>query len=222
MIVTCTSCSKRYLVDSRALGAAGRNVRCASCGNTWFQTPPPDAPQTIPLAATDARINVEGERRERRVQLPAVAPSRGRGQLIASGVVAVVLIGLAWGLIAARGSVMTLWPPSAKLYAMIGYGPTAVGSGLELRKVTPSRGVENGMPTLAIDGEIVNISSVVRDVPKLKVALRDSNDHELQFWIVSVSEQRLLPGATVSFHTTINQPNEAATGVVVSFAEPGG
>ncbi len=224
MIVTCSSCSKRYLVDSRALGAAGRTVRCASCGHTWFQTPPQDAPQPITLAAPEAEpgFALDGERREGRVQLPAVPPARGRGYLIAWGVAALVIVGLAWGLIAARASVMVLWPPAAKLYAMIGYGPTVAGTGLELRKVTPSRGTENGVPTLAIDGEVVNISTVVRDVPKLKVALRDGNDHELQAWTVSVNEPRLLPGASVPFHTTITQPSEAATGVVVSFAGSGG
>src|SRR5579862_2930032 len=223
MIVTCTSCSKRYLVDSAALGAAGRTVRCAACSHTWFQAPPDDAPQAIPLAVTpDSGFGVDGARGDRRIQLPAVAPSRGRGALIAWGLVAVVIIAIAAGLAFERATVVALWPPAAKLYAMIGYGPTAPGSGLELRKVTPSRGVENGVPMLAIDGEVVNISPVVRDVPKLKVALRDGNDKELQAWTVTVSETRLLPGASVPFHTTITQPAEAATGVVVSFAEPGG
>jgi predicted Zn finger-like uncharacterized protein len=223
MIVTCTSCSKRYLVDSRALGVAGRNVRCASCGHTWFQAAPQDAAQAMALAAPPEPPSfvVEAERRERRVQLPAVKRSSGRGQFLGLGVAVVVLAGVAWGLIAARVEIMTFWPPAAKLYAMVGYGPTVAGTGLELRKVTPSRGVENGVPILAIDGEVVNISPIVREVPKLKVALRDGNDRELQAWTVAVTEQRLLPGATVPFHTTITQPSDAATGVVVSFAAPG-
>lgn len=224
MIVTCTSCSKRYLVDSRALGVAGRTVRCASCGHTWFEAAPRDAAQAMALAAPPEppSFSIEAERRERRVQLPAVKRASSRGQFLGLGLVLILLIGVAWGLIAARTEIMNYWPPAAKLYAMVGYGPTVAGPGLELRKVTPSRGIENGVPILAIDGEVVNISTVVREVPKLKVALRDGSDHELQAWTVAVTEQRLLPGASVPFHTTIAQPSDAATGVVVSFAGPGG
>ena len=91
-----------------------------------------------------------------------------------------------------------------------------------MRKVTPSRGVDNGVPTLTIDGEVVNISSITRDVPRLKVALRDTADKELQSWFVDVTDQRLLPGATVTFHTGVAQPVEGATGVIVSFVGAGG
>ena len=223
MIVTCTSCSKRYLVDARALGVAGRNVRCANCGHSWFQTPPADAPQLFELpltAAPDSGAGGDGPRRQTRVQLPAVRRGRARGQIIGWGAAAVVVAALAASLIAARAEIIGWWPPAGRLYSLVGYGPAAAGTGLEL-KVTPSRGMENGVPTLAIDGEVVNVSTVTRDVPRLKVALRDGQDKELQALTISVTDQRLLPGASAPFHTVITRPNEAATDVVVSFAGGG-
>ena len=168
-----------------------------------------------------AAIRIEDERRERRVQLPAVKRSRGRGTLIAWGLVGAAIIAAVWGLIVEQDHVVRLWPAAAKLYAMIGRSQPVVGTGLELRKVTPSRGIENGVPILAVDGEVANVSTVVRDVPKLRVALRDGNDHELQVWTTSVTDATLIAGRERSFHTTITQPAEAATGVVVSFAAPG-
>ncbi len=100
---------------------------------------------------------------------------------------------------------------------MVGLPATPAGLGLELRKVMPSRGVENGVAMLIIEGEVANISQVAHEVPKLKVVLRDRDGNELQSWSFPVAEARLPPGASVPFRTSIPQPSAAATGVVVTF-----
>src|SRR5262249_41170459 len=133
----------------------------------------------------------------------------------------VLVAGVAWGLIRERDLIIGAWPPSARLYSMVGLGRTEPGFGLQLRNIAPTRGSDNGIPTLAIDGEAANTTTVARDVPKLRVPLRGNNDHGAQGWLIPVAPQGLLPGATVSFHTAVQQPAEGATGVVVSFAPPG-
>jgi predicted Zn finger-like uncharacterized protein len=221
MIVTCSNCAKRYVVDPRALGTSGRRVRCANCQHTWFQSAPeetrapieplpPPAPPTV--ATTDAAY---------RVQLPAL-PRRGRGLAwVRRGLVAAAIALAIWGLASERQEVMGALPPTTRLYSMVGLGPTVPGVGLELRQVTPSRGIDNGVPTLAINGRVANISSTARAVPKLRVALRDASNNEVQSWTVPVSDQPLAPGATVPFHTSVSQPADGATGVIVSFAPAG-
>ncbi|RME62938.1 MAG: DUF3426 domain-containing protein [Alphaproteobacteria bacterium] len=40
MIISCTACGTRYVVDPAKLGDAGRTVRCAKCHHSWFQAAP--------------------------------------------------------------------------------------------------------------------------------------------------------------------------------------
>ena len=39
MILTCNSCSKKFVVPDSAITASGRMVQCGSCGNKWKQFP---------------------------------------------------------------------------------------------------------------------------------------------------------------------------------------
>src|SRR5262249_28791458 len=150
----------------------------------------------------------------RPVQLPAV-PRRRSGSWLPWAALVVLVAAATWGLIRERDLIIGAWAPAARLYSMVGLGKAEPGFGLQLRNITPSRGSDNGIPMLAIDGEVANTTNVARDLPKLRVTLRDNNDRELQSWLITVSPARLLPGATVPFHTSVQQPAEGATGVVV-------
>lgn len=68
MIVTCPLCATRFLIDPRALGAAGRSVRCTQCNHVWMQLPAEDAPRRVdlPLPGLDRP----------RAASPASGPSR--------------------------------------------------------------------------------------------------------------------------------------------------
>jgi predicted Zn finger-like uncharacterized protein len=223
MIATCPACSTRYLVDPGALGPTGRLVRCASCAHTWHLEPAADAPRRVDLPPPESppapQVPLGGAGR---VQLPALSPQRRRLSAVGWAAYVIVLAGvIAGGLWWTREQVVSRWPPAARYYQMLGIPVEAAQGSFDFHNVTPTRDIENGLPTLVIQGEVVNVSSVARQVPKLKVTLLDGSSHELQSWSFTVSDDRLLPGASAPFRTSIAQPNEAATMIKVSVSDGG-
>jgi hypothetical protein len=87
-------------------------------------------------------------------------------------------------------------------------------TGLKIEKLVPSRTPEG----LVIDGDIVNNGGMTQDLPRLRVALRDASEKEVQFKIVDPPQPRLAPGAVAHFKTPFDHPDDAAKGVVVTFA----
>ena len=51
MILTCNSCSKKFVVPDSAITAAGRTVQCGSCGNKWKQFPVSKIKKTQPIVS---------------------------------------------------------------------------------------------------------------------------------------------------------------------------
>ena len=220
MIVTCPTCSTRYLVETEKLGAQGRMVRCGGCSHTWYQAPLEDmAPHvelTVPVPEPMAGTVERGG-------LPAIRRKRRRwGAVVTLLVLLLVLAAAGWGAIFMRDRVMALVPQTAKIYSRLGLGAVQppFGAGLEVRDVTPQRTTANDQSMLVIDGQIVNLSSSPRRVPPLKATLRDANDKPLTSWTFSAGVSTLAPGASAPFHTTYAQPMAEAAGVVVTLQNP--
>ena len=131
--------------------------------------------------------------------------------------VAVLLaLALVAGIVIARGAVVALWPPAARLYALAGLSAEPPGTGLKIEKLAPSRTPDG----LLIEGDIANDGKTTQNLPRLRVGLRDSAEKEVQFKIIDPPKPRLPPGAVAHFKTPFDHPDDAATGVVVTFAKP--
>jgi len=122
------------------------------------------------------------------------------------------------GLYAGREAVVAHWPRAARVYALLGIAAEPLGAGLEFRQVSSARAVENGAPTLIVEGQVANVSTVARDVPNLAVVLHDRDHRAVQRWVFEPPRRELPPGGTTSFKTTIPRPSEAAIGIVVTLA----
>ena len=86
--------------------------------------------------------------------------------------------------------------------------------GLKIQKLSPSRTPFG----LVIEGDVLNAAETSREVPRLRVALRSAADNELQFKVIDPPIARLAPGEVAHFKTPFERPDDAATGVVVTFA----
>jgi hypothetical protein len=99
---------------------------------------------------------------------------------------------------------------------MAGLAVEPPGAALKIEKLAPSRTPDG----LIIEGDIVNNGKTTQDLPRLRVALRDAAEKEVQFKIIDPPRPRLPPGATAHFKTPFDHPDDAAIGVVVTFAKP--
>jgi predicted Zn finger-like uncharacterized protein len=211
VILTCPACRTRYLVDEQAVNRpTGRTVRCAGCGYSWHYPPIPDPRKIEPPPRIEPALEVP----PRPAPLPVPAPSRTPRRRSAIGwfvfgmVIVVVAVVILVALFA-RGEVTAIWPAGGRLYAWIGLAPN-----LELGKVAPTR----TNSSLTIEGDVTNSGNMAGEVPRLRVALRDSAEKEVQFKIIEPPKARLGPSETARFKTTFDHPDDAATGVVVTFA----
>src|SRR5580704_9375171 len=99
MILTCPACATRYQADEAKFPPAGRQVRCAKCGNVWHQPgPTPEAPlpaEPDPVIAAPAASEPEadsvGADSVSRASMAAAAPVPPRPRQAFLPMLAVVL-----------------------------------------------------------------------------------------------------------------------------------
>jgi len=95
--------------------------------------------------------------------------------------------------------------------------PASAGGGLVIQGLAPKRAVENNIPVLVISGQIVNSSSALQVVPRLRVTLHDAKNNTVASWTFSPDQASLPPGGSEGFETSMAQPSDLASGVVVTF-----
>ena len=65
MLISCTSCHSKYLINSADLKPNGRTVQCANCGNQWYQENSLREEEEILISSTLSNsINSQTEKKE--------------------------------------------------------------------------------------------------------------------------------------------------------------
>jgi len=239
MILTCPACSTRFAIDSNALGAGGRRVRCGSCRHVWHQAAPMIETEHDPLpklfvtdeearpgdASGGAGAEPDSALRPAQAMRPLAAhgdsgPRRGRAMAgLAWAALVVVVAGAAGGAYVMRDAVVEAWPPARSLYEAAGIATEPAGAGLQLRKVTWKQEKDDGQSVLTIEGEIANISPRVRNVPNIRGAIVGSGGREIRHWVFAPPEPKLLPGESARFRTELRNPPDGAERLTMNFSD---
>lgn len=238
MIITCPTCATRYEAAAEAFEPDGRKVRCTNCAHTWFQWPEGQAPEaeTDGLApsldddfpsddfagAQDAGADIETEAARlasasRRASADFAARS-ARGKRAVRGWMALAACA---ALVVGGGyffklQVVRLFPAAAQVYAALGMEVNV--RGLAFRNLSYGQDFQNGVPVIAIKGEIVNITAGDIVPPRLRFSLLNAADQEIYHWTMKVDPAPLAPDAALPFTTRLASPPAAARNIQVRFA----
>lgn len=223
MILTCSSCTTRFLVDAAAIGAAGRHVRCARCQHSWFQEPAADLPHSVvpglaepppPGQASESRAEAVAPVRRpaplrRGANLPALPRKPNRmAELLAWGALALFVAGLSGGGYLFRDQIIHAWPQAAKLYAALGIESPA--SLLRLSDYAFSRGMQGAHAVLTVTGAISNDGKAEIAAPRVLVKLRNAAGRDIFTWTYQLPNKILAAGEKVKFETSLMDPPEEA------------
>jgi predicted Zn finger-like uncharacterized protein len=163
---------------------------------------PPPPPPSLREPVLDRDSGTTGRPKATRHRRFRIAGFALTGLMLALVLVAIV----------ASDKVMKIWPSTASLYRSVRLADS-VGAGLQVT-VSPARTPDS----LVVNGKITNTAPSAREVPRLRIALHDSNKAEVASQVIDPPRNSLAPGATTAFSTVFKHPDSTATGVAVTFA----
>lgn len=203
----------------KAESAASETAASVAQDDAAVAEPQPDA-EAVPDAAPAARSSVAADIGNRfRAEVRRAASMRRGRALIAAGwvLLALFVAGTLGGGYAYRHEIAAWWPATTRVYAAAGEEINL--RGLEFRNVTYERQTEEGLPVLAITGEVVNITGKPVLLPRLRVGLRDENQNELYHWTFALDETELPANEAASFITRLSSPPPESRDIEIRFAD---
>tara|TARA_R110002110_G_scaffold289464_1_gene503916 strand:+ start:36 stop:785 length:750 start_codon:yes stop_codon:yes gene_type:complete len=239
MIISCSHCATSYEVEPSYFEPDGRKVKCSNCSIVWFQEyiRPEDVEdlknnQSQSLTAdepgheedTDEPREEDIKSEAQRLVAAAEIIKSGRRQnkkqavsvLAGWGTLAATIVLVAGLTVFYRYDIVKTLPGSAQLFANLGMAVNVRGMAFE--NVVYKRDFENGLPVLAIKGEVVNLTDEQKALPRVRFGLLDETDQELYYWTAKVDKKPIGPNARVKFVTRLASPPATAEGLIVRFA----
>ena len=92
MLLTCSSCNSKYLVNSADLKPDGRTVQCAKCGNNWFQIASIDNGEKLSTPVFSSEKKNDKNKNNLTTNLPSTYIKERKYSILNSTLVVIVLI----------------------------------------------------------------------------------------------------------------------------------
>lgn len=137
-------------------------------------------------------------------------PAQRRLVTVAALLAAVILIG-----ISARASLVRAVPDLAGLYAAVGF-PVNL-RGLEFVGVKTAHEMQDGVPVLVIEGEVVNVARQAVEVPRLRFSVLAADERELYSWTSLLPRSVLPEGERLPFRSRLASPPADGKEIMVRF-----
>jgi predicted Zn finger-like uncharacterized protein len=114
-----------------------------------------------------------------------------------------------------RKDVVRLLPQTASFYSAIGLAVNV--RGLAFDNIATTMETHEGVPILVVQGDIVNATAAIVDVPRLKLSVRNAAKQDVYSWTAVPPLQRLSPYQAVAFRTRLASPPPDGGDVLVRF-----
>jgi predicted Zn finger-like uncharacterized protein len=190
-----------------------------------------ESPPTVPIDLDEDRPPIDinaGHSNERGIEPPenieTVAARRQRRSAarraarwplsgLQTGILVLVLVDAI--LVGWRSDIARALPQTASFYSLIGL-PVNL-RGLTFDGIVTTTEQHEGVPILVVEGNIVNDTRKIVDVPRLKFVVRNAARQEIYSWTAVASRTMLPPGEAVSFRTRLASPPPDAHDLVLRF-----
>ncbi|KHL24886.1 hypothetical protein PK98_13520 [Croceibacterium mercuriale] len=212
MMIECPACATRYQVSETAIPPNGRTVRCAKCGESWFQEAAVDMPADEPESAAAEDIAAAAPQEEPNAEVedaPAPAPPRDRSGQRRLWVWALVILAVLGG---ASAAAVSWWgPPDWLPIPRATFDAGRPGLALDFPADRQEwQQLPDGTEYFGASGTITNRTDSSTDVPPILIVLRDARDRIVYSWEVAPPKKRLAPGESVTVREAVTDVPRSA------------
>lgn len=205
MLITCPECSSKFVVKAEAIGAKGRNVKCAKCGVKWFQEPDKEALE----AAKDVQPEPkEAEPVKEGSNVPSVqgekSPIWHKIAFAASFVFLLITLSIV--------NANSILPSMSGYYSLFGIYDS---SGLALYDVKVEKTESGRYQDATVSGNIVNETEETKRIPDLKFSVISSSGKSLKEFELLSDGEEIEPGGVLEFKDRVTRLPKTSDKLIV-------